>query len=528
MNNRPNRNVVPTEAVTKGLKALGLCVLLGALPWVGIAAQGKPNIVLIYIDDWAWNGTPVPMDDSMENSRMPVLRMPNLVSLASQGMRFRNAYGSPQCSPARVSLQTGQSAARSGFTVYLGSKDPYYDTKRAYRQYPLIPNVSDRELGEDAVTIAEALRPLGYVSAHIGKWHMRGDPGKEGYVVHDGATDNKPGNTQAGMKRMPEEVTDPKLMFSITEKAIGFMQDQVESGKSFYLQISHYAMHAGRESLHRTREKYVDHPLVQAWYRDNNKHPDTVNRGDDPAIWLGMGEDLDGRIGAVLDTISELGIEQNTYVVVVGDNGYRHEELELRPDLKQPLHATKWWLWDGGLRVPMIVRGPGIEPRSVFTGNVVNYDLLPTFVEWAGGNPEELHNIDGVSLADFMAGSMPDEDFLNRNLYFHYPHYRNSVPHSAIISGSSKVIHFYGSPEVPMLFDIAADIGEVTNIANEDPHRHRELYDAMMHYLEEVGARFPKVNPDYDPEVYRQEKEFEERTAWGPFEGQRTLDKDEI
>ena len=527
MSNRMNQNAVAAIAAHKRLRAIGLCVLLGALPYVCTAAQGKPNIVLFYIDDWAWNGTPVPMDDSMENSSMPALRMPHLVKLASQGMRFRNAYGSPQCSPARVSLQTGQSAPRSGFTVYLGSKEPYYDTKREYGQYPLVPNVSDLELDEDALTIAEALGSLGYVSAHIGKWHMRGDPGKEGYVVHDGATDNKPGNTQAGMRRMPADVSDPKLMFSITEKAIAFIQEQVESSKNFYLQISHYAMHAGRESLHETREKYVDHPLVQAWYEENNKHPDTVNRRDDPAIWLGMGEDLDGRIGAVLDKISELGIEENTYVVVVGDNGYRHEELELGPDLKQPLHATKWWLWDGGLRVPMIVRGPGIEPGSVFTGNVVNYDLLPTFFEWAGGNPEELKDIDGVSIAEFMAGAEPSRDFLNRSLYFHYPHYRRSVPHSAIISGSSKVIHFYGRPEVPMLFDIAGDMGEVTNIAKEHPERHQRLYGAMMHYLEEVGARFPKVNPDYDPEVYMQEKEFEERTTWGPFEGQRTLDKDE-
>jgi len=464
----------------------------------------------------------------MGNSRMPALQMPNLERLASQGMTFRNAYGSPQCSPARVSLQTGQSAPRSGFTVYLGSKEPYYDTKREYRRYPLIPNVSDVELDEDAVTIAEALKPLGYASAHVGKWHMRGDPGKEGYVLHDGNTNNNPGNTQAGMRRMPEVVTDPKLMFSITEKAIGFMEEQVESDKPFYLQISHYAMHAGRECLHETRNKYVKHPLVQAWYEENNKDPETVNRKADPAIWLGMGEDLDGRIGAVLDKIAELGIEGNTYVIVVGDNGYRHGELQLEPSLKQPLHARKWWLWDGGLRVPMIVRGPDVKSGTVFTGNVVNYDFLPTFVDWAGGDPEELQDIDGVSLAGYMAGEEPSEAFLNRNLYFHYPHYRSSVPHSAMISGAFKVIHFYGRPEIPMLFDVSVDIGEVTNIARRQPQIHEDMYDGMMHYLEEVGARFPKVNPEYDPDVYREHKDFARRTIWGPVGGRRTLEDDEI
>lgn len=505
-----------------------LPILCGALASFSVAASEKPNIVLFYIDDLAWNGTPVPMDASMDNSRMPALQMPNLERLASQGMRFRNAYGSPQCSPARASLQTGKSAPRSGFTVYLGSKEPYYDTKREYQRYPLIPNVSDLELDEDAVTIAEALKPLGYASAHVGKWHMRGDPGKEGYVLHDGDTNNNPGNTQAGMKRMPEVVTDPKLMFSITEKAIGFMEEQVRESTPFYLQISHYAMHAGRECLHETRDKYVKHPLVQAWYEEHNKHPETVNRKDDPAIWLGMGEDLDGRIGAVLDKIRELGIEGNTYVVVVGDNGYRHEELQLKPSLKQPLHATKWWLWDGGLRVPMIVRGPGIKPGTSFTANVVNYDFLPTFVDWAGGDPEELQDVDGVSLAGYMAGREPDEDFLNRNLYFHYPHYRSSVPHSAMISGALKVIHFYDRPEIPMLFDVSADIGEVTNIAKQHSKTHAKMYDEMMHYLEEVGARFPKVNPEYDPDVYRKNKDFKKRNMWGPFEGRRALEDDEI
>ena len=505
-----------------------LAILCGALASFSVAASEKPNIVLFYIDDWAWNGTPVPMDASMDNSRMPALQMPNLERLASQGMRFRNAYGSPQCSPARASLQTGQSAPRSGFTVYLGSRQPYYDTKREYQRYPLVPNVSDRELDDDAVTIAEALKPLGYASAHVGKWHMRGDPGKEGYVLHDGDTNNNPGNIQAGMRRMPEIVTDPKLMFSITEKAIGFMENQVREGTPFYLQISHYAMHAGRECLHETRKKYVNHPLVQAWYEEHNKNPETVNRKDDPAIWLGMGEDLDGRIGAVLDRIAELGIEGNTYVIVVGDNGYRHEELQLKPSLKQPLHATKWWLWDGGLRVPMIVRGPGIEPGTSLAANVVNYDFLPTFVDWAGGDPEELQHIDGVSLAGYMAGEEPNEDFLKRNLYFHYPHYRNSVPHSAMISGSFKVLHFYDRPEIPMLFDVSADIGEVTNIAKNRPRTHKKMYDQMMHYLEEVGARFPKVNPEYDPEVYRENRDFKRRNMWGPFEGRRALEDDEI
>lgn len=516
-------------------RILTLWLICLALPQGGLMAQEKPNIVLLFIDDWAWNGTPVPMDDHMENSRMPVLQMPNLERLSREGMKFRNAYASPQCSPSRVCVQTGQSSPRSGFTVFMNDKgQEYYDAK-TYKGFPVVPCVSDMTIDPQAVTIPEALKPLGYVSAHIGKWHMRGNPGDEGYVVHDGETTNDEGNTlkarlkegEEKPKRLPEDMTDPKLMFSNTEKAIGFIEEQVKAGHPFYLQISHYAMHEGRECLPATREKYAKHPLVQAWYQKNNKRAETVKIGDDPAVWFGMAEDLDGRIGAVLDKLAELKIDENTYVIVVSDNGYRHKEIQVKPGLTQPLHAHKWWVWQGGIRVPMIVKGPGIEPASVFYGNVVNYDFLPTFVDWAGGNLAELNNIDGVSLADYMMGKEPDEAFLNRHLYFHYPHYRTTMPHSALVAGSRKLMHFYEQPDIPMLFDLSQNDGEVENIAASHPHEHKQLYDAMMRYLEQVDARMPKANPDYDPTVYKAAKEYDARVSWGPFKGQRPLDADE-
>lgn len=497
---------------------------------------GKPNIVLIYVDDWAWNGSPVAMNDGLQNSRMPVLQMPNVERLAREGMKFSNAYASPQCSPARACIQTGQSSPRSGYTVYMNDKGQKYYDERGHKGFPVTPCVSDMTLDEDAVTIAEALKPLGYDSAHIGKWHMRGDPGEEGYVVHDGDTNNNPGNTlrtglkpgESKPKRLPEDFSDPKLMFSVTERAIGFMEQQVKAQKPFYLQISHYAMHAGSECLPATREKYAKHPLVQAYYKAHKKTAETVNIGDDPAVWLGMGEDLDGRIGAVLERIDELGIRDNTYVVLVSDNGYRHKQLGLSPGLTQPHHGAKWWVWQGGIRVPMIIKGPGIQAGTTFEGNVVNYDFLPTFVEWAGGDPSTLKNIDGVSLTSFMQGEKPDKSFLNRNLYFHYPHYRSSMPHSAIVSGKYKLLHFYERPDIPMLFDLSNDMGEVHNIAATHSKQHKQLYDDLMHYLKQVGARIPKQNSGYEPEKYKAAKEYELRQLWGPFKGSRPLEDDEI
>ena len=492
-------------------------------------AVTKPNIVLLFIDDWAWNGSPVAMDDSMPNSRMPVLQMPNVERLARDGMKFTNAYASPQCSPSRVCVQTGQSSPRSGFTVFMNDRGQDYFDDKGYPEFPVVPCVSDMTIDADAVTIPEALKPLGYVSAHIGKWHMRGNPGDEGYVLHDGDTSNTPGNTlPAGAnQRLPDDLSDPKLMFSVTEKAIGFMNAQVEAGRPFYLQISHYAMHEGRECLPATREKYAQHPLVQDYYRKIGKTAETVKRKEDPAIWLGMGDDLDGRIGAVLNRINELGIKDNTYVVLISDNGYRHTELQLTEGFTQPHHAAKWWVWQGGIRVPMIVSGPGIKAGSIFNANVVNYDFLPTLIDWAGGDPATLKNIDGVSLVPYMAGEPPSDTFLQRKLYFHYPHYRSSMPHSAVVSGTRKLLHFYERPDLPMLFDLTQDRGEFHNIAPVHPEEHRRLYDSMMQYFDDVGARVPKLNPDYDAAIYQSSKEYEKRVQWGPFAGSRPPAEDE-
>lgn len=518
----------PTRLILKLLLAL---VSIGTLE----AKDQKPNIVLLYIDDWAWNGSSVAMHPDMPNSKMPVVQMPNIDRLAREGMVFQNAYGSPQCSPARACILTGQTSARNGFTVYMNPRDDtYYDTSKEYDGFKVLACVANKSMEpKNTFGIPKALAPLGYESAHIGKWHMRSDPGEHGYSVHDGDTDNNPGNTiKIGLKkgedqprRLTEEnMADPKLMFSITDKAISFTEQQANADKPFYVQLSHYAMHAGSECKVATREKYVKHPLVQAWYKEHGKTEHDVARKEDPAVWLGMADDMDGRIGAVLDKLDELGIADNTYVVMVADNGYRHEFF---PGKNQPLHARKWWVWEGGIRVPMIVKGPGIKEGSHFTGNVVNYDLLPTFVDWAGGDPGKLKDIDGVSLASYMKGEKPDEAFQNRNLHFHYPHYRGTMPHTAMVTGNTKIMHFWGHDEVPMMFDLSKDVGEVRNIAAEQPKVHERLFGEMMGYLKEVGARLPKTNPDYDPEKYRADKDYWYRVNWGPFKGKRLLDDDE-
>ncbi len=458
----------------------------------------KPNIILILIDDMAWNGSSIQMDKSMPNSATPIVNMPRLERFAQEGMRFRNAYaGAPQCAPARVCIQTGMSSARSGFTVYLGGKNSYpakdarppLDVRREHKMMSVIPTISDMNLDRHETSIAEALAPLGYVSAHFGKWHMRGDgPGDHGYVEHDGDTDNKKGNQRIAK--------DPKLMFSITNRSIDFMKRQVQAGRPFYLQASHYAVHAGWECLEESEKLYNKNPTIVEAFEDVKSVRQRANQIQKTAKWFSMAQDLDACIGMVLDQVEQLGIADNTYIVIVSDNGYRHWV----GSMEQPLRGAKWWLWEGGLRVPMWIRGPGVKPGSVCKTNVVHYDYLPTFVELAGGAVSKLGAIDGVSLKSLIRGGKVSEILSNRALYFHYPHYRTSVPHSAVVAQKWKCMHFYETPDKALLFDLESDLGETVNVADRYPDKQQALFKQMMSYLKDRKARFPQPNPEYDPE----------------------------
>ncbi len=516
-----------------------------------------PNIVMLFVDDWAWNGSPVLMDERMLNSGMPELvSMPNVEMMAAQGMVFRNAYASPQCGPSRVCLQTGTSGARNGFTVVTGKNDGYFNFTEP-STHPIISSTADGNIRPDAVTIPEALAPMGYKSAHVGKWHMGGNPANEGYILHDGNTSNNPGQTLGN--RDFSELTDPKLTLDITEKSLGFMEQQAAANNPFYVQMSYYAVHAGNECFVETRDMFRQ--MLEdkfSYYSANGLNPDDLNRNADPATWLGMAYEMDLSIGRVYDKLEELGIADNTYVILMSDNGFRHGFFRDVTGVTQPLHKQKWWVWQGGIRVPVADTGPGIPAGSYSTTNVANYDLLPTFVDWAGGDPTLLQDIDGISLKNLMKGETPPQSFVNRSLYFHYPHYRSTLPHSCIVKGNHKVMYFYETPvlfpdENPiMLFDLASDPGEYVNITDQNPQLAQELYDDLMNYLEAVDARIPIPNTQeaynafdpnsinepvsplpndwqfYDAATYQASDKYSESMNNGFFTGTRPAKSDEV
>ena len=446
----------------------------------------QPNFVFILVDDMAWYSTSVRMDTNLPTSGMAFCSMPNVQKLADQGIVFSHARAAAaMCGPSRCSIQTGMTAAHHLYTGN-GGFGPKTDGNVKYISKPGEPLLTPEPQGNIRFpSIGDVLRPNGYSTAHFGKWHLYGGgPEKHGYDESNGETDNKSVND------VPpgDKVQNPKQIFSITQSGISFMERQNKAGKPFFLQLSHYATHARYESRPATLKKYESNPIFNQI---------TDKRMAKNAIELAaMSEDLDTSIGMIMKTIDDLGITSNTFVVFVSDNGFRSWN-----EGAEPLRGGKWWNWDGGLRVPMIVRGPGIKSHSLCDVNVVGYDFLPTFADLAGVSASLPKAVDGVSFKPLLLGQSVPESYVNRQIFFHYPHYRESAPSSALVVGQMKLMYFYDHPGQYFQYDLNKDLGEKNNISVTYPEKARLMYRQLMEGLKSFGAYFPKPNPAADPNI---------------------------
>ena len=476
---------------------LFLCV--GGLSAPTLAAERAaqpPNIVFILVDDMPWFGTPVRMSAALPESAMAFRHMPNVEKLAAQGMTFRNAYAAAgMCGPSRCSIQTGMMTARHLYSGNGGFGEKtngtvQYMSRGQDAARPLLQPEPQGNLRFPS--IGDLFKSAGYATAHFGKWHLYGGgPVQHGYDESDGDTDNTSGRPiDAATGQMTDTSDDTKQMFSLTRRSLDFMERQAKAGRPFYLQVSHYATHARWQATKKTLEKYEQDPAFAK----------IENRRDRTHTMLGaaMVEDLDTAIGLLLQKLDALGLTQNTYVVFTTDNGYRNWNQSF-----EPLRGAKWWLWECGIRVPLIVRGPAVPAASRSTVNVVGYDFLPTFADLAGASTKLGPNIDGVSFKRILLGGQPSAANLTRPLYFHYPHYRVSPPASALIVGDTKLMHWYEWPDQRFVYDLHRDLGEKNNIAAADPARTTQLQRQLMDGLKTAGAYFPKPNPNAAPQAKR-------------------------
>jgi len=437
-----------------------------------VRKKESPNFVFFLSDDQGWTGMSVGMHRSRDDAKSDYFLTPNLERLAHQGMRFSQGYSpAALCCPTRRSLQLGQTPARQG------------DDKRFAANYP--PS-------HDRLSIPRMLKAANpdYVTAHFGKWDHRTElePKHIGYDESDGNTGNREGNVGSDLSKKEKwtrytEIDDPKRIFSLTDRANDFMERHTRAGRPFYVQISHYAIHAYMQTRPETLRKHEQR---------------TKGKIHSIPAYAGMTEDLDTGIGKVLDKLEELGISDSTYVFYLADNGAvpwvppNKENRLANPTTYEnlsrnhPLRAGKWTVFEGGIRVPFIVKGPGIRPDSFCDVPVVGWDLLPTLADLAGFKQTLPNYIDGGSFRQLLENSgrgtvtRPSD-----GLVFH--RYSPDYPHTAIRVGDYKLIKFWKSEKL-LLFNLKDDIGETHNLVDAVPDKARELHQKLMNYLMSVRS----------------------------------------
>ena len=442
-----------------GLGAMGALVLGLDVP---VVAQKQPNFIFMLSDDQGWDGLSVQMHDAISGSKSDFYQTPNLEKLARQGLRFSAAYSpSPVCSPTRCSLQTGKSPAQNRWTKAA-------PIKTAADGYKLIPPMHGKNLSNGETTIAKMLKQAGYATAHYGKWHLGGGgPGNHGYDVHDGNT----GNRDAA----PFIDPNPVDIFGMSRRANAFMEENTEAGKPFFIQLSYYALHYPQNALASTRQAYENRPKGRV-HRDVNRAAIT--------------EDLDTGVGMIMDQIEKLGIGGHTYLVYMSDNGAGGNRGVLR--------GGKGSLWEGGIRVPLIIQGPGIEPNTLCHERVVGFDLFPTLCELGGVSQPLPAGIEGGSITSLLFGGKGAVERPYGELVFHFPHYQSADgPHSAIVQGDHKLIKFYETDDV-RLYDLVNDIGEQNDLSKDMGKKAMHLRERLEQYLDSVDAQMPVPNPNYE------------------------------
>jgi len=442
------------------------------------AAERKPNIVFVFADDLGCHQIGCYGNDFYET--------PNIDRLATQGMRFTDAYAAaPVCSPTRASVMTGKYPARLHLTDYIaGNPYPYAKLKTPdwCKQLPL-----------EEVTIAEVLKETGYACGHFGKWHLNkdkeyapgrpGDPGSQGF--DDVLTTLKPKSHETA-KAGADPDYDAHHVNEITDRAVAFMETHKDH--PFFCYVAH-------NSIHRPEMEYGARIVKYAI------KPEASNKMGNNPVLAAMVETLDKSVGRIMKTLDKLDLANNTILVFFSDNG----DLYGREGLK-PLYGAKADLYEGGIREPLIVRWPGkIESGSTCAELVSSIDFMPTFAEIAGVS-DLVPEIDGISLLPVFrqTGSLERD-----TLYWHYPHYHSSgiAPSGAIREGKYKLIEWFeksidgieteGALE---LFDLEKDVGEQNNLARKMPEKTKQLYQKLAAWRKSVNAQEMEKNALYNPE----------------------------
>ncbi len=448
-------------------------------------AAKQPNLVLILADDLGWADLSCYGNDLHET--------PHLDKLAKQGVRFTDAYAaSPVCTPTRVATLTGKHPARLHMTIWRESAH-----NRGNRK--LLQPICVDSLPVKHLTLAEILKEAGYFNAHYGKWHVgraESYPQAHGFHLNVGGTlwgapqtfwypyngdsyfrdwryvpDLEPGSEG-------DYLTD-----RLTDKALAMMEQQVKAQRPFYLNLWYHTVHTPIEGKPELVERY-----------SKKVKPDSIRKNPHYAA---MVHSLDENVGRVLAKLDQLGIAEDTLVVFTSDNGGFVNTCRLNKGLQvannSPLRNGKGSCYEGGVRVPLIVRGPGVAKGKTSAEPVYACDLYPTLLRTAGLGDKAKEGVDGVDFTPVLLD--PKAELPREALYFHYPHYYlTTTPVSAMRKGDWKLLEYFEDGRVE-LFNLKKDIGEKTDLSSVRPEVSNALSAELRAWRLEVGALLPEPNP---------------------------------
>jgi len=465
------------------------CALSGAA-----SGEQRPNILFILADDLGQR------DLGCYGSTF--YETPSLDRMAQDGARFTNAYAAcPVCSPTRASIMTGQWPQRTGITDYIGAPTDPEAWKRNTR---LLPAPYVDRLALDTPTLAKALKAAGYATFFAGKWHLGPEgwwPEDQGFDINRGGTDR--GGPYGGNKyfspygnpRLSDGPPGEHLPDRLATETATFIA--ANKDRPFFAYLSFYSVHTPLMAREDLRQKYEEKRkrlgLEARWGREGTRD---VRLVQEHAVYAGMVEAMDLAVGKVLAQLDETGLREKTVVIFTSDNGGLSTS-EGWPTSNLPLRGGKGWLYEGGIREPLLVRWPGVvQAGSVVSTPVSSPDFFPTLLEVTGRQPQPGQVLDGVSLVPLLQGGTLPE----RALFWHYPHYGNQggAPGAAIRRGDWKLIEWYEDRHLE-LFNLAEDPGEQTDLAQTETAQAEALRDELHAWQKQVDAQLPAPNVNYDP-----------------------------
>lgn len=440
-----------------------------------------PNILFILVDDLGWRDLGCFGNDWHET--------PAIDLLASEGMRFTHAYANaPNCAPSRACLMTGLYSPRHG--IYTVGQS----TRGKSKNRRLIPTTNTTELDPELGTLPRILKRRGYTTGAIGKWHLGQDPTQHGFDMSVAGNRAGAPRTYFSPYQNSSLADGPEgeyLVNRMTSEALHFIDDH--KNEPFFLYLSHFAVHTPMQAPEADVEHFRQKPQPESTHSPK---------------YAAMLRHVDNGIGRIMAELDRLSLTDNTIVVFFSDNGGHGAITSMAP-----LRGSKGMLYEGGIRVPLIVRWPGhVAPGTISTQPVIGVDMLPTLVDLVAGPKDDgIKPRDGVSFASTLRGEVDATEHRNRALFWHFPAYLEAyrgmnvpwrtTPASAVRLGQYKMIEFYedGRRE---LYDLVKDPGEQHDLSESHPDVVQSLDRELSIWRVRTNAPVPRqLNPEFDPEV---------------------------